>query len=145
MSLIKSWVKSANASDGNFPLNNLPYGVFSVAGDEPRCCVAIGDMVLDLAQLEADGLLSVSDEPVFALPFLNEFMELGQEAWADVRAKLQVLLKQTSMPVATTPPMWEQCSEEQKMLYRQTGYTFQLDTTGAHPLWWSRGPTFADL
>ena len=92
MPLMKSWVESANTPDGNFPLNNLPYGVFSINGDEPRCCVAIGDMVLDLAALEADGVVAVSDEAVFALPFLNEFMELGQEAWADVRSKLQSIL-----------------------------------------------------
>ena len=33
----------------DFPLNNLPYGVFSTDTLEPRCGVAIGDMVLDLS------------------------------------------------------------------------------------------------
>ena len=43
---------SANSADPpDFPLNNLPYGVFSVDGDDlsPRCGVAIGDMILDMA------------------------------------------------------------------------------------------------
>ena len=47
MSLMKSWVPSANAPDHPFPLNNLPYGVFSTAGTEERCGVAIGDMIFD--------------------------------------------------------------------------------------------------
>jgi len=41
MTLQKSWVASANAADADFPLNNLPYGVFSKGGSEPRPCVVI--------------------------------------------------------------------------------------------------------
>ena len=91
MPLLKSWVESANAPDGPFPLNNLPCGVFST-DDEPRCGVAIGDSILDLTLLEEEGLVAVSDEPVFDLPFWNEFMELGPEAWAALRARLTDLL-----------------------------------------------------
>ena len=43
MPLLKSWVASANDADHPFPLNNLPYGVFSIDGDDPRCGVAIGE------------------------------------------------------------------------------------------------------
>lgn len=38
-----SWVASANAPETPFPLNNIPYGVFSVGDGAPRCGVAIGD------------------------------------------------------------------------------------------------------
>ena len=41
MPLLRSWVESANSSTGQFPLNNLPYGVFARGGDAPRCGVAI--------------------------------------------------------------------------------------------------------
>jgi len=52
MTLMKSWVTSANSPDTPFPLNNLPYGVFSLNGEDARCGVAIGDMILDMdAQL----------------------------------------------------------------------------------------------
>jgi len=44
MSLKRSWVESANSADTDFPLNNMPYGVFSTAGCELRCSVAIGDV-----------------------------------------------------------------------------------------------------
>ena len=52
MTLIKSWVDSANSATTDFPLNNLPCGVFST-GDDPRCGMAIGDFILDLTALEA--------------------------------------------------------------------------------------------
>jgi len=92
MPLLKSWVASANDPSGNFPLNNLPYGVFSINGDQPRCGVAIGDMVLDLALLEEKNLISFGDEAVFDLPFWNEFMDQGAGAWAKLRARLTDLL-----------------------------------------------------
>ncbi|MGG7566920.1 fumarylacetoacetase [Rhodovulum sp. DZ06] len=96
MPLIKSWVEAANAPDCDFPLNNLPYGVMSRGDeDEPVCCVAIGDQALDLAALEAAGLLEgICEDPVFDLPFLNEFMETGPEAWAALRARLTDLLRE---------------------------------------------------
>ena len=42
MPLLKSWVVSANSANTPFPLNNLPYGVFSTPETEARCGVAIG-------------------------------------------------------------------------------------------------------
>lgn len=43
----RSWVASANGH-ADFPLQNLPLGVFSINGSAPRSGVAIGDMILDL-------------------------------------------------------------------------------------------------
>ena len=90
--MLKSWVESANAPECDFPLMNLPCGVFSLGDEEPRCGVAIGDFVLDLAALEAEDILSPASDPVFDLPFWNEFMELGPEAWAAYRADLTDML-----------------------------------------------------
>jgi len=90
-----SWIESANDPEGHFPLDNLPYGVFSRGEDLPRCCVALGDVVVDLEVLEDAGLLPVeADEGlgVFGEPFLNEFMEMGPEVWSAVRARLTDLL-----------------------------------------------------
>ena len=55
MSLILSWVETANVPNNSFPLNNLPYGVFSTKKDGPRCGVRIGDMILDLKAMESEG------------------------------------------------------------------------------------------
>jgi fumarylacetoacetase len=92
MRLMNSWVISANDEAHPFPLNNLPYGVFSTEGGEPRCGVAIGDMILDVSAAEAEGLIALSDEPLFDLPFWNPLMEEGPAVWAALRDRLTSLL-----------------------------------------------------
>lgn len=104
MALIKSWVVSANSADTPFPLNNLPYGVFSTPDTEARCGVAIGDMILDMAAVEADGLLNLADDDVFDLPFWNDLMELGSEAWDILRTRLTQMLAEGSTDEATVRP-----------------------------------------
>ena len=92
MKLLKSWVESANSATTDFPLNNLPCGVFSVADEPARCGVAIGDFVLDLGALEAEGLLTLADHPLFDVPFWNEFMEAGPTVWAEYRSQVTAML-----------------------------------------------------
>ena len=104
MGLIRSWVESANQAEGQFPLNNLPCGVFSVAGDEPRCGVAIGDFVLDVAGLEEAGLLVLDGGPLLDVPFWNDVMEAGPEVWAALRARLGKMLHEGSALRAEVEP-----------------------------------------
>jgi fumarylacetoacetase len=61
----RSWVESANAAGGDFPLQNLPFGSFRRAGTQEafRGGVAIGDQVLDLAALHELGLLEGAAPP----------------------------------------------------------------------------------
>lgn len=92
MTLMTSWVESANSADTDFPLNNLPYGVFSTNSLEARCGVAIGDQILDMAALEEAGLINLSDDPVFDVPYWNDVMELGTETWDALRTRLIALL-----------------------------------------------------
>ncbi|MEM1342184.1 MAG: fumarylacetoacetase [Pseudomonadota bacterium] len=93
MSLLRSWIDSANNAETPFPLNNLPYGVFSVGDSDLRCGVAIGDRVLDATGLEAAGILRAdADADVLDAPFWNDFMALGPGAWSVYRAALQALL-----------------------------------------------------
>ncbi|THH35193.1 fumarylacetoacetase [Aliishimia ponticola] len=92
MPLEKSWVASANSSATPFPLNNLPYGVFSVGEAEPRCGVAIGDMILDVTEAEEQGLITLDDEPLFDVPYWNDLMQMGPPVWAALRARLKALL-----------------------------------------------------
>ena len=92
MSLMKSWVASANTANTPFPLNNLPYGVFSVGDDQPRCGVAIGDMILDISAAEETGLITLGKTAVFDKPYWNVIMDLGRDAWADLREQLMTLL-----------------------------------------------------
>ncbi len=92
MGLIPSWVAGANDPACPFPLNNLPCGVFSSPGGDPRCGVAIGDFVLDVAGLEQAGLIHLAGGPLLDVPFWNEVMEAGPEVWAALRQQLTLLL-----------------------------------------------------
>jgi fumarylacetoacetase len=90
-SVPRSWVESANAPDCEFPIQNLPYGVFRTANTEARVGVAIGDRILDLALLASVQLLRC--EPgVFARAELNGFIALGPDVWHGVREQLTSLL-----------------------------------------------------
>ncbi|SFE78288.1 fumarylacetoacetate hydrolase [Sulfitobacter brevis] len=104
MTLMTSWVESANSADTDFPLNNLPYGVFSTNALEPRCGVAIGDQILDMAALEEAGLIELSEEPVFDVPYWNDVMELGVDAWEALRARLIELLSADAPEQASVAP-----------------------------------------
>ena len=90
---MKSWIESANSADCAFPIQNLPFGVFTTGAEAPRCGVAIGDSVLDLAAAEAAGLVTTgATGTVFDQPTLNAFMALGNAAWTRVREQLTALL-----------------------------------------------------
>ncbi|WP_158046284.1 fumarylacetoacetase [Skermanella pratensis] len=91
---LKSFVTVA--PDSHFPIQNLPFGVFSAdAGQAPRVGVAIGDQILDLAVIEEAGLLDAGSGAVgvFARPSLNPFIALGHDAWRRVRARVSELLR----------------------------------------------------
>ena len=118
MALLRSRVESANQPDCAFPLNNLPYGVFSVAGDAPRCGVAIGDRIVDLAACEARGLLDAGGS--FAQPQLNEFIALGRAVWDRVRAELTALLAEGS---AADLPLVAMADARLHLPIRVTEYT----------------------
>ena len=94
-----SWIDSANDAASDFPLANLPYGVFSRPDEPARCGVALGDMIVDLSVLEAAGLLSLSAAPVFDQPALNAFMALGRKSWDTVRARLTSLFSAGGDPI----------------------------------------------
>uniref|UniRef100_A0A8C8YTZ7 Fumarylacetoacetase n=1 Tax=Prolemur simus TaxID=1328070 RepID=A0A8C8YTZ7_PROSS len=83
------------AEDCDFPIHNLPYGVFCTADNpRPRIGVAIGDQILDLSVIKHlfTGPVLCEHQDVFDQPALNSFMGLGQAAWKEARASLQDLL-----------------------------------------------------
>src|SRR6201995_1717476 len=77
----------------DFPIQNLPYGVFSANGLAPRVGVAIGDYVLDLWELEQDGRFAFGETGIFAANSLNPFMTLGPKMWSRTRARISELLR----------------------------------------------------
>lgn len=92
----RSWVESANAPGGDFPIQNLPHGVFRTARRRPRGGVAIGGMILDMqAAVEAGLFVGVPAEAARAAaePTLNRLMAMGNAAAAALRARLSDLLR----------------------------------------------------
>lgn len=87
-----SWIEAANAADCHFPLQNLPYGIFSTDGQGPRAGVAIGDQIVDLAALDDAGLLPARAKGTFASGTLNAFVALGKPVWSETRQRLTALL-----------------------------------------------------
>ena len=92
---LRSWVDSANEPGTDFPIQNLPFGVFAGRGATPRVGVAIGDRILDVARCHALGLLNdAAGEAAAACghPSLNALMALGSGHWTALRASLSGLL-----------------------------------------------------
>jgi fumarylacetoacetase len=88
---LKSWIDSANDPASDFPIQNLPFGVFSDAvNPQPRAGIAIGDWIVDLGVLERACLLNAHG--TFDAPRLNDFIALGQEHWREVRIAVSALL-----------------------------------------------------
>jgi len=88
-----SWVEGADGSD--FPIQNLPFGVFSRRGPRRHVGVAIGPSILDLTLLEAEGVIAPAATPVFDRGVLNPFMALPREAWRATRRAIADLLDGT--------------------------------------------------
>ena len=89
-----SWVASANGH-AEFPIQNLPFGVFSVQGDRPRGGVAIGDSILDIGAALEIGLFSgaARDAAEAATgPVLNPLLALPANARKALRQRLSELL-----------------------------------------------------
>ncbi len=93
-----SWLESANAAGTDFPIQNLPFGVFRRQGSSEafRGGVAIGDQVIDLAAVARDNAVSgPAAQAVNACTgdALNDFLALGPAAWRALRHALFDLLK----------------------------------------------------
>ncbi len=100
---LQSWVESANAADTDFPIQNLPFGVFKTADLEAeRVGVAIGDQIVDvLASRDAGAFDQAGDEAATAAqacagPTLNSLMALTPAHWSALRRALQAALVQGS-------------------------------------------------
>ena len=117
MSLMTSWVAGANAPDCDFPLNNLPYGVFE-DGKGARMGVAIGDYVLDVGAVDHR-----LDPALFAAPSWNAVMAAGPEVWAALRARLIELLGDEAHRAAVEPGLVPLAEVALLMPFAVTEYT----------------------
>ncbi|MFZ6648592.1 fumarylacetoacetase [Undibacterium sp. TJN25] len=95
----RSWVASANRADTDFPIQNLPFGVFSHdASDHLRIGVAIGDQVLDLAVAQELRLLPAAiTAQVVRQSSLNALFSLDREVVTALRKCLSDLLDESGL------------------------------------------------
>jgi fumarylacetoacetase len=89
---LKSWIDVDPESD--FPIQNLPFGIFKTQSSSPRVGVAIGDQVLDLAILNKLGFFDKVriDNSVFTNEYLNDFIALGKQTTTAVRERVSQIL-----------------------------------------------------
>lgn len=126
--------------ESDFPIQNLPYGIFKPRNGSPRAGVAIGDLILDLSVLEERSDFSdVVAAPVpsgrtrndlppgtatgttlFAGDSLNAFMALGRPAWKKTREVLQHLLS------AETATLRDNAELRARAFHKQNEVTMQL-------------------
>jgi fumarylacetoacetase len=99
---LTSWVASANGH-GDFPIQNLPFGVFAPRGEDARIGVAIGDAILDLRAAAQAGLLPEDATPACADPTLNRLMALPAEPRRTLRRWLSAALAHGPMRAVLTP------------------------------------------
>ncbi|MGA9025760.1 MAG: fumarylacetoacetase [Steroidobacteraceae bacterium] len=98
---LRSWVDSANSPGTDFPIQNLPLGVFrrAASGEPFRAGVAIGEQILDLRALHERGRLQPSVQALLEIccePSLNHLMSMGQAASGALRAALSEVLREGS-------------------------------------------------
>lgn len=97
-----SWVESANGHP-DFPIQNLPFGLFSPAGQEARVGVAIGDMILDLQGCHATDLLESISLPPFHADGINALLAMPKDAKRALRRRLSRLLADERQRDAASP------------------------------------------
>jgi fumarylacetoacetase len=111
---LKSWVSSADAHP-EFPIQNLPHCIFSIANGEPRGGVAIGDSILDIGAVIAGGFADAAMLAPVAGSTLNPFLALPSAKRREIRQIISRLL-------AVGSP----CSEAPGILHAQSDCQFHM-------------------
>ncbi|TDF79015.1 fumarylacetoacetase [Pseudomonas sp. H9] len=121
--IARSWVEHANGHR-DFPLQNLPLGIFTHQNQAKRCGVAIGDAILDLEAVLAAGLFEGQARVAVEATrggALNAFFALGRVARVALRERLLELLGEHSEHQAALKPLLLASRECQLHLPAQIG------------------------
>src|SRR6188768_1484119 len=84
------WLQVKAESD--FSIHNIPFGIYTDPAVKHRVCSAIGEYIIDLAQLVDLGLLKC-DKTVLEQIFLNDFISLGKVVTVALRNRIIEILK----------------------------------------------------
>jgi fumarylacetoacetase len=92
---LRSWVTSANTPGCDFPIQNLPFGLFRTPAAPPRIGVAIGDRILNLHGCAERGLVEGDEALAGACraPTLNALMRLGTIGADPLRRRISSWLR----------------------------------------------------
>jgi fumarylacetoacetase len=105
---LRSWVESANGH-ADFPIQNLPFGVFSPPGGGARAGIAIGDRILDLSVLlhigVLDGLALEAADAACGGARLNDFAALGAGPRRALRQRVSALLADPAWQARVAPAL----------------------------------------
>jgi fumarylacetoacetase len=103
----QSWVASANGH-AEFPIQNLPLGIFSKGGDLPRAGIAIGEKIFDVSTAAAAGLFSGDAQTAAQAATgasLNQLLSLGSGPRTALRRRVSALLAADSTDRPRTESM----------------------------------------
>jgi fumarylacetoacetase len=120
----KSWIPYT--ADCDFPIENLPYGIFQPTANDPaRVGVAIGDQILDLSIVHVSGMFAAlgSWTGCFAKDTLNEFMAMGPANWNAARTAIAALLK------ADCPTLRDNAAVRAKAMVPQASAVMRMPCT----------------
>ncbi len=110
---LKSWIETPSNSD--FPIQNLPFGIYSTSSKNKRVGVAIGNKILDLSELHCNGYLK--DLPFinedFISEFLNNMMLHGKQNVSKLRARISALLSAENTEIRNNEIQIEKLFDEQ--------------------------------
>jgi fumarylacetoacetase len=115
-----SWVASANGHP-DFPIQNLPLGVFSPPGGDPRIGVAIGDRILDVRAAAA--MLDPAWQRALSQPILNDWFAHGPADATTLRRRLSTLLSDPAHRAEVEPHLAPQAEATMHLPARIGDYT----------------------
>jgi fumarylacetoacetase len=117
----QSWVEVAESSD--FPIQNLPFGIFKTESLSPRVCSAIGDYVIDLSACLSLGYLDHIglSNSILMNKYLNDFISLGKEKTRAVRSMLAEVLTAGNNAAHKSHKFLHKMSEVQMLMPIQIG------------------------
>jgi len=117
---LKSWLPIDPSSD--FPIQNLPFGIFKREGKLPRACVAIGDCVIDLAEAALAGYMKELNVnlQIFENDYLNPVMGMGKEKCRMLR---QIV---SDMMNADNPELRDRPDLQKKIIHKRSEVQLQM-------------------
>ncbi|MEG1022503.1 MAG: fumarylacetoacetate hydrolase family protein, partial [Myroides sp.] len=117
---LKSWLEVAPASD--FPIQNIPFGVFSVEEDELVIGTRIGDFAISLTALNDLGFFKDIDfdDNVLYDETLNAFISEGKEVWRAIRNRISEIFE------ANNPKLRDNAKSRELTIFNVTEVNVEL-------------------